>query len=156
MAVSNIRAIFLCGMSCSRKSTLARLLHRSLRCDVIFIGEIMHAEYTLQHISSNEIDNEDFFSHIRKKIDERTTNLVVLDNFPDSQEQYHIWLKCYPPPIITLHIKSNNALLWKFLRGRLDENFTDAISRHFKFQKYTIPVIEYLKVHSSVIEISGD
>ena len=156
MAVPNIRAVFICGVSGSGKSTLTELLHSSLRCDVIFTGEIIRVQYTLQQILSEEIDSEDLFSHIRKKIEQRTTNLVILDNFPFSLEQYNIWLKYFPPPILTLHIKSNNASLRKSLRGRLDDNLTDIISRHLKFQKYTIPVIEYLKVHSSLIEINGD
>ena len=156
MAVPNLRAVFICGVSGSGKSTLTELLHSSLRCDVIFTGEIIRVQYTLQQILSEEIDSEDLFSHIRKKIEQRTTNLVILDNFPFSLEQYNIWLKYFPPPILTLHIKSNNASLRKSLRGRLDDNLTDIISRHLKFQKYTIPVIEYLKVHSSLIEINGD
>jgi len=156
MAVSNIQAVFLCGVSASGKSTLAALLHGSLRCDIISIGEIIRAQYTPQQILSEEIDSEDFFSQIRKRIEQRNTNLVIIDNFPYSIEQYNIWLKYFPPPILTLHIKSNNASLRKSLRGRLDDNFTDIISRHNKFQKYTIPAIEYLKVHSSLIEINGD
>ena len=72
-----------------------------------------------QQILSEEIDSEDFFSQIRKRIEQRNTNLVIIDNFPYSIEQYNIWLKYFPPPILTLHIKSNNASLRKSLRGRL-------------------------------------
>ena len=156
MVSTNISSIYLCGLTGVGKSTLARQLSSSLRCDVVYIGEILRSEYSPQRISHGDIPSEEFFPHIQKRINQRTTSLVVIDNFPNNMEQYNIWLKHYPAPIIALHIKSKNAFQRKFLRGRPDDNYVDAMSRYLKFQKYTIPVIEHLKKSSYVAELSGD
>ena len=156
MVSTNISTVFLCGLTCVGKTTLARQLSSSLRCDIVYIGEILRAEYSPQRISHGDIPSEEFFPHIQKKINQRTTSLIIIDNFPNNMEQYNIWLKHYSAPIITLHIKSKNVFQRKLIRGRADDNHVNTMSRYLKFQKYTIPVIEYLKKNSFVAEISGD
>ena len=81
MLIPNLSTIFICGVTCAGKTTLSKLLLDYLHCDVIFIEEILRSEYPLQRILSDDIDSDEFFPHIRKKIEKRATNLAVIDNF---------------------------------------------------------------------------
>ena len=148
--------VWVCGMTCTGKTTLSKLLRNTLRCDIILVGEILRTEYSPQRISSGDINDEEFFQHIQKKINQRVTNLVIIDNFPTNWAQYNTWLKYYPTPNLILHIKSENVWQRKFSRGRLDDNCIDSMARYIKFQNYTIPVIDFLKAHFLVVEIDGD
>ena len=111
MEGSTIAAIFVAGVTCAGKSTLSKLLAETLRCDAVFIGEILRSEFP-QRVG--DVNSEEFFQHIRKKVDQRSTNVVIFDNFPNNLEQYYIWSRYYPAPILTLHIQSQNVLNEKF------------------------------------------
>ena len=153
MEGSTIAAIFVAGVTCSGKSTLSKLLAETLRCDAVFIGEILRSEFP-QRVG--DVNSEEFFQHIRKKVDQRSTNAIIFDNFPNNLEQYHIWSRYYPAPILTLHIQSQNVLKRKILRNRSDDGNEETISRYSKFVNFTIPVLNHLKEHTHVVEINGD
>ena len=127
-------------------------IYLTLHCDVVYIEEILRSVYP----STNDVDSEDFFPHIQKKVDERSTNLIVIDNFPNNLEQYTIWRRHYPTPILTLHILTQNSWQPKSQHRRLDDSQVDTISRFLKYQNHTIPVIDYLKAYSHVVEINRD
>ena len=156
MEPNTLSTIFICGITCSGKTTLSRFLADTLRCDVVFIGDILRAEYSPQQILTGGVHSEEFFPFIQRKVDERSTNLVILDNFPNNLEQYNLWCQYYPTPIITLHIQSQNILTRKISRGRPDDNQDETISRYMKFVNFTVPVMDLPKKHSNFVEINGD
>ena len=153
MDPSNISVIFITGVSCVGKTTLSRHLAEFLRCDVVYIGDILRSEFPSR---TADVEPEEFFPHIQKKINQMCTNLVIIDNFPGDFKQLSIWTRYYPPPILTLHLKSQNALQRKLSRGRADDNHTGIIARYSKFLNFTLPVLEFLKENFYLVEINSD
>lgn len=148
-------AIWFYGPSGSGKSTLVHSLQRLLHCDILNVGEILRANYPPRAILGNNIPESEIFQIVADKMGARTTNLILVDNFPINDHQLRAWEKCYDLPIIVFLLTIDDAGPRKLARKRIDDTLVMQATRKLHFHNHTLPLIGYLETRSVVITLDA-
>ena len=92
--------IWVAGHSGVGKTSLCQGILSILKYDLISTGEIIRSSYP----NSNGISDNEVFKLIHDCLVKRSTNLVLIDDFPFNKNQFETWQELYPLPICVFYL----------------------------------------------------
>ena len=83
------------------------------------------------------------------------TNLLLIDNFPINDQQFKSWILCFDLPVIVLHLDIEDISDRKLQRKRLDDFDANFQKRELKYNKETVPLLDYLSKRVPVVKLDA-
>ena len=154
-ASATMNSVFILGKSFAGKTTLAKNLANILHCDILPIGEILRYTFPPQRILNWDISQAEIFEIIIRKSSQMGTNLLLVDNFPINDQQFKSWILCFDLPVIVLHLDIEDISDRKLQRKRLDDFDANFQKRELKYNKETVPLLDYLSKRVPVVKLDA-
>ena len=155
-----MKVIFIVGIPCVGKSTIAKQLQSQFGFQLIAVGEIVRQ--IVDTSNGDLIPSDAIYNIINQRLPKNSSKIVVIDGFPKSMENVLKWQLEQESPICVLHFVCSLQILNSRIAKRLelsqrsDDTFTTMVKRQKIFSENIEKILSFYQKNLYTIDTRGD